>query len=120
MRGFEFCCKPARPGKILRLLATVDPVVGGGKRQLYYGICLFGRGWASWWIDESTSGVKYRISIFWWYLRYAVIAMRSLRCSPSFAWGMATANGDGPYLDGYSPSEMFLEEMSYWSADADA
>ena len=58
-----------------------------------------------------------KISLYWWYVRYAILAVNAIRCSPAFAWSMATANGDDEFKDGISPKDALYEELSYWDGD---
>ena len=62
--------------------------------------------------------INQTIKLFWWRLRYAVLAMWVIHCKPSFAWGMATADDTG-FKEGDSPREALDEELSYWTEDGD-
>lgn len=56
------------------------------------------------------------IKLFWWRLRYAILAMRLIRCSPQFGWDMACAD-DTAFHDGETPLDALHEELSYWTDD---
>lgn len=62
-------------------------------------------------------GLVMATRLYWWYVRYAWLAMWRLRCSPSFAWAMATAAGDEFFLAGDSPGDSLDEELSCWDDD---
>ena len=62
-------------------------------------------------------GLVMEMRLYWWYARYAWLAIWRLRCSLSFAWTMATAAGDEFFLAGDSPGESLDSELSYWDDD---
>ena len=56
------------------------------------------------------------IRLFLWQLRFMFHAILLIRCSPFFAWEMATTNEQW-FVEGYSPKEALWEELSYWDVD---
>ena len=55
-----------------------------------------------------------KISLYWWYVRYAILAMIILHCKPRFAWSMATATGGQEWSEGMTPRGALDNELSYW------
>ena len=58
------------------------------------------------------------MKLSWWQIRYALHAMRLMRCNPKFAWSMATAD-DVAFLEGETPLDAFWHELECWSYDGD-
>ena len=58
-----------------------------------------------------------RARLYWWYARYAILAIWRYHFSPRMAWAMATACGDEWFLAGDTPSDAIEEEVSRWTDD---
>lgn len=53
-----------------------------------------------------------QIKLLWWRIRCTFHAIRLMRCSLGFAWGMATADDDS-FLEGEPPLDALKETFEY-------